>query len=156
MVAGPFEARDIPDMNLSRLTVAVLGALVLAACSKSSSEGEPNESAEQAVEPVASAAPPVAKNPAAEAKKIFQSTCVVCHGERGAGDGPGAAALDPKPRDFGDAEWQASVTDEHIAKVIRDGGAAVGKSPIMPGNPQLKGKDDVVAELVQIVRGFAK
>lgn len=144
-------------MKTSLLTVAALAALGLTACSKSSSEGQSSEQAEQAVEPASSPAPaPVAKNPAAEAKKVFKSTCVVCHGETGAGDGPGAAALDPKPRDFADAEWQSSVTDEHIAKVIRDGGAAVGKSPIMPGNPQLKGKDDVLAELVKIVRGFEK
>ena len=45
---------------------------------------------------------------------------------------------------------------EKYLKVIRDGGAAVGKSPIMPGNPQLKGKDDVIAELIKIVRGFKK
>lgn len=145
------------NMKTSLLTVATLAALALTACSKSSSEGQPSEQAEQAVEPAASPAPaPVAKNPATEAKKVFKSTCVVCHGETGAGDGPGAAALDPKPRDFGDAEWQSSVTDDHIAKVIRDGGAAVGKSPIMPGNPQLKGKDDVLAELVKIVRDFKK
>ena len=32
--------------------------------------------------------------------------------------------------------------------------AAVGKSPVMPGNPDLKNQDEVVAELVKIIRGF--
>lgn len=144
-------------MKQSLLTVVTLGALALAACDKGSEES--SEQAQQAAEPAPAPKPAptaVAKNPATEAKKIFKSTCVVCHGETGAGDGPGAAALDPKPRAFGDPEWQASVTDEHIAKVIVNGGAAVGKSPIMPGNPQLKGKDEIVAELVKIVRGFKK
>lgn len=135
----------------------LVGALALSACDKGSPEGQADEQPQAAAAPAAPAtAPAVAKNPATEAKKVFKSNCVVCHGDSGAGDGPGAAALDPKPRDFSDAEWQASVTDEHLAKVIRDGGAAVGKSPIMPGNPQLKGKDDVIAELIKIVRDFKK
>lgn len=135
----------------------LVGALALSACDKGSPEGQADEQPQAAAAPAApAAAPAVAKNPASEAKKVFKSNCVVCHGDSGAGDGPGAAALDPKPRNFSDAEWQASVTDEHLAKVIRDGGAAVGKSPIMPGNPQLKGKDDVIAELIKIVRGFKK
>lgn len=32
--------------------------------------------------------------------KLFSSHCVVCHGNDGAGDGPAAAALKPKPADF--------------------------------------------------------
>lgn len=95
-------------------------------------------------------------NPKAKAKKVFAQRCVTCHGDDGAGDGPGSAALDPKPRAFADAEWQESVTDEHIAKVIVSGGAAVGKSPVMPGTPDLKKTPEVVDELVEIIRGFEK
>lgn len=91
-----------------------------------------------------------------DAKDIFKKKCVVCHGEMGVGDGPGAAALDPKPRNFTDPEWQKGVTDEQLSKTIIGGGAAVGKSPIMPGNPELKGKPEVVSELVAIIRGFKK
>lgn len=90
----------------------------------------------------------------AEAKQLFESLCFTCHGLTGHGDGPGAAAIDPKPRSFRDAAWQASVTDEHIKKVIVFGGAAVGKSPMMIANPQLKGNEAVLNGLVQIVRGF--
>jgi hypothetical protein len=78
----------------------------------------------------------------------------VCHGAGGKGDGAGSAALQPKPRDFTSAEWQASVTDEHIAKIISYGGAAVGMAPIMPANPDLVDKPEVVAALVKTVRGF--
>lgn len=92
----------------------------------------------------------------AEAREIFKSRCSTCHGDTGAGDGPGAAALDPKPRDFRLAEWQKSVTDEHIKKAIVLGGAGVGKSPLMVPNPDLKGKDDVLNALVWHVRSLAK
>lgn len=89
-----------------------------------------------------------------EAKALFESLCFTCHGLTGHGDGPGAAALDPKPRSFADVAWQESVTDEQIQKAIVFGGAAVGKSPMMPAQPQLKGKTEVLAELTEIVRGF--
>lgn len=90
----------------------------------------------------------------AEAKSLFESLCYTCHGLSGHGDGPGAAAIEPKPRSFADAVWQDSVTDEQIHKTIVFGGAAVGKSPMMPAQPQLKGKAEVLGALTKIVRGF--
>lgn len=89
-------------------------------------------------------------------KEMFDTRCGACHGTSGKGDGPGAAALNPKPRNYSDKAWQASVTDEQIKKTIVYGGAAVGKSPNMPGNPDLDGKPEVVDGLVKIVRSFAQ
>jgi len=37
---------------------------------------------------------------AAEGKKIFMTTCAPCHGTTGRGDGPAAAALNPKPANY--------------------------------------------------------
>ena len=68
--------------------------------------------------------------------------------------GPGAAALEPKPRSFSDPSWQDATSDEQIKKTIVFGGAAVGKSAMMPAQPQLKGKDGVLDALVKIVRGY--
>jgi mono/diheme cytochrome c family protein len=62
----------------------------------------------------------------------YQAVCATCHGATGAGDGPGAAALDPKPSNFGDPSFWAERSDEDLVKVIREGGVAVGKSPLMP------------------------
>lgn len=92
----------------------------------------------------------------AEARMTFDTLCASCHGNTGKGDGPAAAAMDPKPRSFGDKSWQTSVTDDHISKVITLGGAAVGKSPAMVAQPQLKGKPEVLRALIDIVRGFGK
>ncbi|HSQ63606.1 MAG TPA: c-type cytochrome, partial [Polyangiaceae bacterium] len=89
-----------------------------------------------------------------EAKDLFKTRCVPCHGDQGKGNGPGAAALNPKPRNYTDATWQASVTDEQLKKTIVGGGAAVGKSPNMPANPDLEGKDAELNGLVAIIRGF--
>ena len=89
-----------------------------------------------------------------EAIELFESLCFTCHGMTGHGDGPGAGALNPKPRSFADVAWQDSVTDEGIQKTIVFGGAAVGKSPMMPAQPQLKGKKEVLEALTRIVREF--
>lgn len=123
--------------------------LLLAACGETTAR-----SATPVSPPAAAPATQVTAAEIAEAQATFSSLCFTCHGASGHGDGPGAQALDPKPRSFADAAWQASVTDEHIKKVIVFGGAAVGKSPMMPAQPQYKGKDAVLNALVQIVRSF--
>ncbi len=92
----------------------------------------------------------------ANAKVKFDTLCFTCHGKTGAGDGPGSAGLVPKPRDFQDPDWQSSVTDEHIEKIIVGGGAAVGKALTMPPNPDLKSKPGVVAALREHIRGLNK
>lgn len=128
-------------MKMLPLVVALTLAALGMACSKSEPTGQ-NASA--------------AKVDTAAAKAMFDSRCSSCHGTSGRGDGPGAAALNPKPRNYTDKSWQASVTDEQIKKAILLGGAGVGKSPIMPASPDLDSKPEVVDGLVQIVRGFGK
>ncbi len=101
----------------------------------------------------ASDIPPEAR---VQAATIFDNRCVPCHGSTGNGDGPASASLSPKPRKFGDKSWQASVTDEHLDKIIQYGGGAVGKSPAMPANPDLQSKPMVVKALVDRVRAFGR
>ncbi len=72
------------------------------------------------------------KGDAAAGKEKYNQICATCHGATGKGDGPGAAALEPKPRDLSDGEYVSTLTDEHIFKVIKEGGAAAGLSPMMP------------------------
>lgn len=87
-----------------------------------------------------------------QTKEMFLSRCAPCHGPNGRGDGPGAVTFVPRPRDFHDQAWQRSVTDQDIETIIRKGGLAVGKSVLMPGNPDLD--DERVRELRQQVRAF--
>ena len=117
--------------------------------------GEPIPSSKPASSAQANApAPKAPRTRGPDAKAMFESLCFTCHGSTGHGDGPGAGALNPKPRSFADAAWQDSVTDEHIKKAVVFGGAAVGKSAMMPAQPQLKGNDAILDGLVTIVRGF--
>ena len=93
----------------------------------------------------------------AEAAALFAQTCSMCHGASGKGDGQMSANLNPKPRDYTDAAWQASVTDEQIKTIIMEGGQAVGKSPTMPAmKTQLQGKPEVLDALVRLIRSFGK
>lgn len=71
------------------------------------------------------------KGDAAKGKETFQTTCAACHGAEGKGDGVAAQALDPKPRNLNDAAYVSTLSDEHLYKVISEGGAAVGLSPMM-------------------------
>jgi mono/diheme cytochrome c family protein len=91
-----------------------------------------------------------------QAQLMFNSVCATCHGADGTGNGPVAETLQPKPRNYTDAAWQASVTDDELRMTILKGGQAVGKSPMMPGNPQLADKPEVLDGLVQIIRNFKK
>jgi len=71
------------------------------------------------------------KGNAAEGKTQFENVCAACHGPGGKGDGVAAAALDPKPRDLSDAAYVSTLSNEHLYKVISEGGTAVGLSPMM-------------------------
>jgi len=99
--------------------------------------------------------PRAALAPADEAKEIADSRCAMCHGKAGKGDGPNGMTLNPKPRDLSTKDWQKSVSDAQVRSVILKGGGAIGKSPLMPANPDLESKPAVVDELVKIVRAYS-
>lgn len=115
------------------------------------SGGNANTPTPVPVQPAQAAAP---KSPTDEAVEVFQVRCSMCHGPKGQGNGPAAAAYNPKPRNFTDAAWQASVTDEHIRQTVTQGGAAVGKSASMPAHPDLAQKPEVLKALVKLIRGL--
>lgn len=138
--------------------IGLLLGLGIAVAGCTSQDTAPADKAAEPPEPAAMPEPAAepASDPVAEASEIFTNRCTVCHGEGGKGDGPGSAALEPKPRDFTSSQWQGEVTDEHLSKIIVYGGAAVGKSPTMPANPDLDAKPEVVAELVKHIRSLAE
>lgn len=70
------------------------------------------------------------KGDAAKGESTYKNMCGSCHGEKGDGNGPAAAALTPKPSNFTDPAAK-HLTDEWIYKMVKNGGAANGKSPLM-------------------------
>ncbi len=71
------------------------------------------------------------KGDAAKGATKYKELCASCHGEKGDGAGPAGAAITPKPTDFTAAANAERLTDEYTYKVIKEGGAAVGRSPMM-------------------------
>lgn len=49
----------------------------------------------------------------------WQRNCASCHGQRGKGDGPQGPMM--RAPDLTRSDWQAQVTDEQVAEVIRKG-----------------------------------
>jgi len=146
-------AYGIAAFGVGSLATALLAAAAMACGSGSGAPPSPAAPAEPAPAPPAPEAAG-ASDSTRKANLIFSTRCATCHGPAGTGDGPGSVALDPKPRDFHDAAWQASVSDEHLRKIILEGGGAVGKSLLMPPNPDLVGQPEVVTALVLHVRSL--
>jgi mono/diheme cytochrome c family protein len=72
----------------------------------------------------------------ARGQVLFNHYCAICHGSTGGGDGFNAynlkSAFNVTPTAFGDsASFHALDRDTALA-MIRDGGAAIGRSPAMP------------------------
>lgn len=64
-------------------------------------------------------------------KALFKQYCATCHGEKGDGAGPAGAALSPTPANFTEASFWETRDTAHLTKVVTEGGASVGKSPLM-------------------------
>jgi mono/diheme cytochrome c family protein len=86
------------------------------------------------------------------APPVFVHHCASCHGEKGRGDGPAGRFLNPPPRNFADAEWQASITDERLRQTIRQGGGPMGLSPAMASHPDLSSEQ--IEELIRYIRSL--
>jgi mono/diheme cytochrome c family protein len=95
---------------------------------------------------------------AADAEKgheLFKQNCVACHGEGGKGDGPAAAALNPKPRDLTDKAVMSALDDKKIVEIVQKGGAAVGKSALMPPLGSVLNEAQI-QDIVAYIRTLAK
>ncbi len=115
-------------------------ALFAFGCGEPSDAPTPPKAAERAPAPPPAPADtrdtPSDQNAAVEAdakvgKADYQVYCASCHGETGEGDGPVAQALSPKPARYSDGAYMNPLTDTYLFKVIKFGGAAVGKSSMM-------------------------
>ncbi|MBK7405558.1 MAG: cytochrome c [Phycisphaerales bacterium] len=135
------------------LTAAVVAAgfaLGLAACGGSESDGTSKP-----------AAKPAAGN--TQGAALFKQRCSVCHGNTGHGDGMGAAALNPKPRNlttepykFVDIAGSANEV-EALTKYITGGHIESGMPPYVDlavgvAEPQRQTEVKAIAEFVASIR----
>ena len=92
----------------------------------------------------------------AKGQEVYNTYCALCHGPTGLGDGVGAAALDPKPRDLSSAAILETYTDEYLVNVITNGGMAVGKSPAMPPWGGVVSPEDIENVVAHIRQNLCK
>lgn len=83
--------------------------------------------AQQPTQPAPQPATPASSGDAVSGKSVYDMFCLTCHGPTGLGDGPGGATLNPKPGNF----QLSKLTVDEMRKIIKEGGAAVGRSPNM-------------------------
>jgi high-affinity iron transporter len=57
----------------------------------------------------------------AKGKAAFAVWCVACHGEKGAGDGPTAHTLDPRPRNFASEKFKQGAGAKQIFSTLSKG-----------------------------------
>jgi DMSO reductase family type II enzyme heme b subunit len=88
--------------------------------------------------------------------EIYELRCAVCHGDKGAGDGPAAEFLAPRPRDFTRGLWKYKTSpgdlpprDADIYGTIKSG--LTGTS--MPGWSSLL-SDQQIRDLVTLLKQF--
>ena len=156
-------------MRMIRFTICTVIACSALACGDSGEKTAPP--VPPSAPPAETPAPPPAATPAparaaepaaatpgdpvARGAAKYKELCATCHGEDGCTPGPGAAGLVPQPAHHCDGNYMNNLTDEHIFKVIKEGGASVGKSPLMaPWGGALS--DDQIHDVVAFVRSLAK
>lgn len=69
-----------------------------------------------------------------QGKTTFAVNCASCHGTGGKGDGPAAAALNPKPRDFTGHYWRYGGGVARVVQTITEGSPGTAMPPF-PGIP---------------------
>ncbi len=82
---------------------------------------------------------------------VFKTYCILCHGANGEGDGRASKIHDPKPANL----TLSFLSDAQKEIIIRNGGASVGRSAVMPAwGEHLTAEQitDVVAYLRKINR----
>jgi cytochrome c oxidase cbb3-type subunit III len=88
-----------------------------------------------------------------ETQRKYKAYCAECHGRYGQGNGPTSAILEKKPRDFGDCDRMARISDQLMIDVIRNGGYANGLSADMPAWRYALSEEDM-RDLVVLIRRF--
>ena len=86
----------------------------------------------------------------AHAKKVYGYDCALCHGANGDGKGDAVADLKLKMRDYTDPAAIKDLTDGELFYIIRNGKGQ------MPPEEAARAKDEVVWNMVVLVRSFAK
>ncbi len=88
-------------------------------------------------------------------QRVYLTQCAACHGPAGKGDGSAAPHMPVAPSDLTDGRTLNPWPDHFLAKIIGEGGGAVGLSPLMPGwKPFLSSRE--IQDVIAYIRGLAE
>lgn len=130
------ERSALPFARYAALSLVALSltSAVLVGCGGSKSEPttETTSTPTTTPEPAAgagdsTAAPAEGESAEGATAALFKTRCALCHGPDGHGNGPGAAALKPAPRNFHDKAYMSTRTDAQLSEVIHQGKGAMPK-----------------------------
>lgn len=106
--------------------------------------------------------PPVEAGPldgvrgdAAKGREVYQVYCAACHGPGGKGDGPQAQHLDHPLKNFADPQYQESLADVYIKRVIMECGVALHECETMPSWASVLSPEDV-ANVIAYIRSLRR
>jgi len=89
------------------------------------------------------------------AKELYTARCANCHGAQADGRGVLSSKISPRPRNMRSKAWFESLDYEarikRLRRVIIGGGPAVGGSALMPPNPDLRTKRELLYALIYLI-----
>jgi len=89
------------------------------------------------------------------AKELYTARCANCHGAQADGKGVLSSKISPRPRNMRSKAWFESLDYEarikRLRRVIIGGGPAVGGSALMPPNPDLRTKRELLYALIYLI-----
>lgn len=182
MSGAPRRSRPgVGRLRAAAVPVLVLGCVLAAACgtegegSGTGEEPRPTRS-EAAPAPGATEDEPRSTDPTAPARggpeeeapvypcmggsveagaPLYREHCASCHGPEGDGEGPSAAGLNPKPVHLDDGAYMNRLSNAYLRRITAEGGAAVGKSSMMPGLEATLSEAEI-RDVVAFVRSLAE
>src|SRR5574339_657350 len=103
------------------IATMLVSAFALTACGANAASSSTDESAALAPVPAeyAGLANPLGAEAAEKGAEVFHTSCEMCHGPQGHGDGPAGQVLDPRPGNL--AEIQARAADDYLFWRIHKG-----------------------------------
>jgi len=85
----------------------------------------------------------------------YKTYCIQCHGMEGNGKGINVRDMSVIPRDHTDVKSMSARSDDELFKVIKEGGASISKSNLMPPWGETF-SDEEIKDLVQHLRELCK
>jgi high-affinity iron transporter len=80
-------------------------------------------------------------------ERVYMERCAPCHGDDGRGDGPAAAALEPRPRNLRDPSFWDGRTPARLRDVVQHGKSGTMMQPFE--GVLSDGEIDAVVEYIQ-------